>query len=525
MSAASESLPSTPPQAGEASAKRMGVVLVILALASALLLSRPMFSNIPLALDEHGSYWIVQPDGGPSVWERCQRIVATPPLGSWLQQGSLALFGKSEWALRLPLVIAYLTAVGLMYRLGDRIDGPLVGGLAALIVAWNPHVVDEVLIGRFYGLVVLGSTALLACTLLWRRATAAWGWSITWSVATVVLIWSQYVTIPFVGLCWLAAAWPEPTVRRNAVQHWGPWWLAAGLTAALCSPLLSAIQRLREWSPYLDGFAQPVSWRDLATPIWWAGCPAAIVCGFVADRCVRRQDAQPATHPSRREWLVLAGLTFGLMLAGAVAQNVGLASLANARYRVSAAVPGALLLARLLASFRSRPAAIGGSLTALVAAWLAAGHSPLKPPRLDNPMDYAWRDMARVIEREGRPGEPVCVQCGLVEGTLVPAYFEDSAFSAYVGLSMSQFYLTADHPRIALPFLWQRPLAMSDWYRRRILETPTGRVWLAAAADTDLNQSSIAGFDALARAAGLTATNRREFARGVLVEYVRDASD
>jgi hypothetical protein len=59
---------------------RWGRRLATIALLSALGLAQPMFSDLPLALDEHGSYWIIQPEAGASIWERCQRIVATPPL-------------------------------------------------------------------------------------------------------------------------------------------------------------------------------------------------------------------------------------------------------------------------------------------------------------------------------------------------------------------------------------------------------------------------------------------------------------
>ena len=65
-----------------------------------------------LALDEHVSYWMLDSEYPGTVQSRCLEYGAVPPLGSWLQAASVQLFGKSEWALRLPsLVAAWLSLV------------------------------------------------------------------------------------------------------------------------------------------------------------------------------------------------------------------------------------------------------------------------------------------------------------------------------------------------------------------------------------------------------------------------------
>lgn len=191
MTAAAPSLPARHDLPAPPADSWMGRALAIIALMSALALSRPMYSDIPLALDEHGSYWIIQPDAGASIWDRCQRIVATPPLGSWLQALSVAIWGRSEWALRLPLAAAYIAAVWWMYFMGRDFDRPVTGGLAALLLAWSPQVIDEVLIGRFYALVLLLSVVLLQVTLRWRRSESGWRWSLLWGVVAAGLVWSH----------------------------------------------------------------------------------------------------------------------------------------------------------------------------------------------------------------------------------------------------------------------------------------------------------------------------------------------
>jgi formate hydrogenlyase subunit 3/multisubunit Na+/H+ antiporter MnhD subunit len=107
-----------------------------------------------------------------------------------------------------------------------------------------------VLIGRFYALVVLLSTALLHCTLRWRSASRGGVWSLAWSVVAAALVWTHYLTVPFVGLCWLAAAWSERSCRRSVPVHVGQLLLAAGITAAFIAPLAPAVQRLSQWSRF-----------------------------------------------------------------------------------------------------------------------------------------------------------------------------------------------------------------------------------------------------------------------------------
>jgi len=300
--------------------------------------------------------------------------------------------------------------------------------------------------------------------------------------------------------------------------------LAAGLSIALCWPLLPAVLRVHAWGDSWHLFATRVPVLDLIGSDWWLGLPLAIAASWLTGRT-----GGPATKdtPSATGWRItaaqLALLAFGLTVAGAAAQWAGQSSLASSRYRTSSAVPGALLFAHVLTWrpwFRN---VLAAALVGIVATWSVLDHFPWRAVRLGNPMDYAWHDMALAIEAEGAPGEPVFIQAGVIEGMLLPAFYEDSTFDEYIAFAMSRFYLRADHPRYGLPYHWQRPAEMAGWYRQRMNARPGGRTWLAAAADTDLNQASIDGFDAIARRTGLTLESKVQFGPAVLRCYIRPA--
>src|SRR5437868_12577373 len=59
---------------------------------------------------------------------------AKPPLLYWAQALAYQTFGVTEFAARLPSVIAAVLAALLTYRLGRRMFSPMTGLLAALIL-------------------------------------------------------------------------------------------------------------------------------------------------------------------------------------------------------------------------------------------------------------------------------------------------------------------------------------------------------------------------------------------------------
>ncbi len=498
-----------------------GSILLAAGCLSAALLCLPLFQGHPLALDEHGSFWIIDPAVPASVWERCRSYAATPPLPSWLQQVSLAIFGPTEWALRLPFAAAFVAAVAATYCIGRELHGPATGGLAALLLAWHPLVLDEVRIGRGYGLVLLLASLLLLATLRWMRSVPSWRRMLVWSVLGSLLVWTHYLTAPLVALVWCGLF----RTRQGEMEHpprWGVtvWpWLAAGVVVLLCLPLGPAVYRLWLWSPALNGPPTSVPLLPLIGSFLWLGFPLGWMVTRLGTLWVRRDGLEERSN--RGELAFLAFLVIAPVVGLFVGGHWGMSGLATPRYRVGFAVPAVLLCASVLTRRRSLGAVGLGGLAMIAAVWWQEGRTPWKPASLGNPMDTAWRDMALVIRETGRPGEPIFVQNGLMESNLVPAYYHDPLFHSYTAMSMGHFYLPVDSPRYALPWLWGGPAAMSQWYLERLAIEPGESVWLAAALDTDLNRLSVEGFLALVRQAGLRVAERREFYQALLLRLER----
>lgn len=67
-----------------------------------------------------------------------------PPLFFWIQAASMALWGETEWAARLPNVLIMGITLWLLYLLGKRWHGPFFGWLwvffygTALLPAFMP---------------------------------------------------------------------------------------------------------------------------------------------------------------------------------------------------------------------------------------------------------------------------------------------------------------------------------------------------------------------------------------------------
>jgi 4-amino-4-deoxy-L-arabinose transferase-like glycosyltransferase len=69
----------------------------------------------------------------PDLWN------TKPPLLIWLEAGSIRLFGPSEWALRLPSLLAALATVGLVMRFSWRLSGSRFVALAsATMLLFSP---------------------------------------------------------------------------------------------------------------------------------------------------------------------------------------------------------------------------------------------------------------------------------------------------------------------------------------------------------------------------------------------------
>ena len=89
-----------------------------------------------------------------------------PPLYYLIIHGTRALFGESDFAFRYPSVLFGVLLIPLLYQLGRRMSGLVVGTIVALLAAVNPLQVYYSQEARMYSLLVLLVTAM--SYVLWR---------------------------------------------------------------------------------------------------------------------------------------------------------------------------------------------------------------------------------------------------------------------------------------------------------------------------------------------------------------------
>jgi hypothetical protein len=375
----------------------------------------------------------------------------------------------------------------------------------------------------------MGLCTLLAwATLWWRGRSESLGRAGVWAVVAAAVFWTHYLGAPLIAASWLTVLWPRPA---NQLRGWQPLiaaMLGGVMTAVACSPLLPAVERLSEWGPLLNYQSRTTPLWNLFGPFWWLGLPVAITVTWLLSKFLR---AGPHGAASWREWLAgvmaapawlpLLWSAVPLLVLSVIAQGDH-SSLANPRYRVPYAVGGACLLALLVPARRHPRIALAGVTLALSASWAVSDARPWQLVRLGDVAATDWQQIGTIIKSQGREGEPIFVQSGLIESNLVPALCEDEQFLEYVACRTSRFYLPTPHPRYGLPFLWNASADAAESFRQRIArETAGGQrvIWLACATDSDLNRASGAGIQELLAEARYVPTQEWPFPSAILQRW------
>jgi 4-amino-4-deoxy-L-arabinose transferase-like glycosyltransferase len=158
-------------------------------------------------------------------------LVDKPPLAFYLNGLSVAIFGGSEFALRLPTFLASIVSVALVYALGRRLYGAPAGLAAAWAMALSPFAIQ-------FSITIfvdpLLTTWLLAGMLLLVRGRPGWAalaLALAWATKETALLF-----IPLALLLGLVTL-PRPARLRQAALYllraaW-PTAAAVGLTTLL----------------------------------------------------------------------------------------------------------------------------------------------------------------------------------------------------------------------------------------------------------------------------------------------------
>jgi 4-amino-4-deoxy-L-arabinose transferase-like glycosyltransferase len=181
--------------------------------------------------------------------ERDHPSLLRPPLLPLLMAGAFALAGPEVWALHVLLLGIFVASATLAFALGERLAGPLAGGLAALAVISSPDTLALSLLAgteTLYGVWILSAFLLLA-----RGARPLWIGGVCG-----LLYLTKYnggILLPF-ALLYLAldrARWravPECAAGFALVAL--PWWIRNWLVTG--NPLFT----YNGWLIYFSPFAR-----------------------------------------------------------------------------------------------------------------------------------------------------------------------------------------------------------------------------------------------------------------------------
>lgn len=469
-----------------------GRVLLGFALVSAVVLLVIDGPNAPLLLDEHVSYWIAGRENPGTLVTRSLEYSATPPLTFVLQQTSLSESQPQPYHLRLVSWMGFLLGIACVFLVGRDLGGPFCGGAAALLLAWNPEILDLMRVGRPYGLSVgLSALSLWAMVKLFDHPHSLVRAGIL-GITQALLLWTHYVNLPLVAMQLilllfdgLAFRLPEKDCPdRSAIL------LCFAICGVAIVPLLAPMLRMQELSEFLNYRADPVSFRDAIHPLWWIGVPAGLLT--IGALAFRKESADPGAIHDRAHVvssLVLMGVVPVLALWGA--SHWWEAALGEVRYRAVYAPALSLLVCVIFCRVsKSAERPLAGVVACLAIAWIMQGMVPWRSSLSSDPAANDWRGMAENLQENGREGDPIFVYSGLIESRLVNAYFADPIFMDYAACRMGRFYIPREHPRIAIPYTVASTPELNDYYLAQTQAAgQSGRsIWLAVSIDTDLGQ-------------------------------------
>ena len=227
----------------------------------------------PVLGDELSSLWIVREyDLSGTVREVSSDAEISPPLYFVLAWFASKL-GSAPELVRLPALLAGVTAIPLSYLLGERLRGRAAGLIAAAVMALSPFMVAFSATGRAYSLMVallIASTLVMLAAM--KRGRIAW-W-VSFGLLTCLAMYSHYTAVFFLAaqLGWLVVVSPSSRIpglaaTAGAVVLYLPW--LPSMLDDFDSPtlqILEAIQGTGLSDKWL-GFKQLIAGQPLVDPV------------------------------------------------------------------------------------------------------------------------------------------------------------------------------------------------------------------------------------------------------------------
>jgi mannosyltransferase len=282
-----------------------GVFLVALALGLIRLGAPPLSFDEEFTRDTATRTW-------SGIWDAARGTEAPHLVYYSLLKPWLAVFGESDWALRLPSVIFGALAAGVTAILGRRLFGELAGLVAGLALATSSYIVSWSQAARGYTLAVFLATVatyalVRACEerstawwAIWAAALAAAGWVNVFAFSVAAAHLAAFLLfrprpalrVPLLAACAAVAAFlpqlalvvsgdngqldwiPTPTPYRVSV---GVWDLASRNPIAVLAALIGIVQLVRNSVP------QAAPWKTALVAVWVAAPLVATLLASIAQ--------------------------------------------------------------------------------------------------------------------------------------------------------------------------------------------------------------------------------------------------
>ncbi len=396
-----------------------------------------------LWLDEFSTLWAVESDF-QTMAHRVPQVMGQSPFYFAFAWASIHALGESEWALRLPSLLAGGLGA-LVVGWAAAASGVRKAGVWSSVLFWLSYPATwESVDARPYALAI-GMAALATGAFLRVTRTGARLHRLLWVLGAVGVVWAHYIFAPLIAGLVLAYLL-RPDLRR-----------AYRPGALIVDGIVASVLMIPAW---------PQAWTILSAPAaqQWMFSPKYLgVIGLIAPFAVA------AVMPLRRRDHVLgeADTTAALWLAIATqlvaletASLFGLDVMAS-RYAVVAIVPLAILAGRKLARFRR------ADLVAPLSAYVAITGVTFAANRqvcgsLSGAGCQDWRAAVATTAQawQQRPGTLVLYRSGNAEDDLTPGH---PTWPATLAPLRGPGHSAPDWPIALLTYTW-RGTARSSYF-------------------------------------------------------------
>lgn len=446
-----------------------GLILVLAAaLAIGSILRIGTAASCGLWLDEFQTWWLCSGEGISSVLERCRAQMTQFPLFYLFTRFSVGLFGKSEWALRLPSLLCGIGSIVAIFLLGRRLLGARAGAAAAMCLAVAAPQVDFSVWARPYSMMVLLALLSTICYFCWIDTRGRTSLCL-YVLASALMGWTHLLTLPLllVHLIHFLVV----VQRRAPLLHFA---CALGAIGVFLIPLAREILVLYEQNSAFSFFrpqdrlavVASILETYLDSDLLLIIVPVLFLFAFVGLYGKSSvEDGAKGPSRSARSTIVLVALWIVLFVGVPllVFELTGASVFSSTRYFALLSIPFCLVvgwIAALAGGRRSRawiaPLIYGLLVVILARIPVAAGDGPFQwPPARDwaagieegmgarlfrpEPIED-WRSAVLDLNRHGRNNETVFVFTGYVESNQAE-FANDPLLKDYLAGPLTDFYL------------------------------------------------------------------------------------